>query len=114
MIEDGAETAEIQRATREGRDQDIVLGTVATIANCVFVPSSGQGGVQASSAGGGLDSQVITTAILYAPPGAPVPRASDKIRVRGQVWHCDGDAALWRGLDGAFEGYEQRLKRVVG
>jgi hypothetical protein len=113
MIEDGAETAKIQRAKRVGRDQDIQFTTVASIANCVFVPA-GAANTRSSTEETGDRSQTITSASLFAPPGAPVPQATDYIEVRGLRWQCEGEASVWRDLSGETQGYEQRLRRVVG
>ena len=101
----GTETATIKRAKRVGRDQDIQMSTVATIENCLFAPAASTEGPE---------SQTIASATLYAPPGAPVPKPTDYVEVRGLVWECDGEAAVWDDPDGQPQGYEQRLRRVVG
>lgn len=114
MIEDGHDTAEIVRAQRTGRDQDIELGESLPISHCVFVPAAGQSSMTVSRESGGLADQVATDAVLYVPPGEPVSRATDKIRVRGELWNCAGRPAVWTDLEGEVCGYEQRLRKVVG
>lgn len=107
----GPDTATIQRAKRGGRDQDIQRSNVATIVNCLYSPT---GAANTRSSAEGQESQVVTSATLYAPPGSPVPKSTDYIEVRGVVWECDGEAAVWNDPDGEAQGYEQRLRRVVG
>lgn len=107
----GTETATIKRAKRVGRDQDIQMSTVDTIMNCLYSPA---GAANTRSSTEGQDSQVVTSATLYAPPGAPVPKPTDYVEVRGVVWECDGEASVWAAPDGELQGYEQRLRRVVG
>lgn len=107
MLEDGHESADIVRMKRVGRDQDLVEQTVAHVPNCVFTPASSvenEDGRQQNAA----------TASLYAPPGAAVPQPTDRVRIRGELWACDGRADVWNDLDGNPQGYEQRLTKVVG
>lgn len=109
MIENGPHIADIIRSRRAGRDQNVVDGVVATVANCLFTP---EGGTENTDG----QQQTIETASLYAPAGAPVPQPTDKIKIRGRegTYQCAGKADVWADLDGQPCGYQQRLERVSG
>ncbi len=87
------------------------MSTVETLTNCLYAPA---GAANTRSSVEGQDSQFVTSATLYVPPGSAVPKPTDYIEVRGVVWECDGEAAVWNDPDGEPQGYEQRLRRVVG
>jgi hypothetical protein len=109
MMDNGPDTADIVRSERQGRDQDPVDGVVATVVGCLYVP----GGTTESTDD---RQQTVEVGSLFAPPGAPVPKPTDKIRIRGRegTYTCVGRADVWGDLDGIGCGYEQRLERVVG
>jgi len=109
MIENGPDTADIVRAKRVGRDQDLVDGVAATVVGCLYVPGG-------STENTDQRQQTIEIGSLFAPPGAPVPQPTDKIRIRGRegTFKCVGKADVWADLDGQPCGYEQRVERVMG
>lgn len=109
MIEDGPHTADILRAQRVGRDQDLVEGVAATVVHCLYTPDG-------TSTDTSQRQQTTETGSLFAPAGAPVPKPTDKIVVRGRegTYRCVGVAEVWVDLEGQPCGYQQRLERVAG
>jgi hypothetical protein len=61
-------------------------------------------------------SQVIDTAIYYAPPGSPPVTAQNKLRFPGDVvWEVDGNPLPWASpLTGWAPGFEVHITRVRG
>jgi hypothetical protein len=106
------ETVTLLRPTGPtGRDEfgNDVYGAMQeiTVAGCVIAPAGASEDVQ------GRD-QVVDSLTVWFPPGTDV-RATDKARVRGEVFEVDGSSNSWTSpFTGIAAPVQAQVTRVVG
>lgn len=104
------ESATIVSRSVTGQDSDggDLYGTVSTVTSGIFAPEGSTELIQGQAT-------VITNPTFYLASGAPVPKATDRIIVRGQTFDIDGEPRVYHNpFTGAEPGPVLRLERVTG
>ena len=111
MTPEYGETVTIISRTVTGQDADgnDVYGTTTTdVPHSIFAPEGSVERVQ------GQDI-VTTSPKVYLPDGAPVPKATDKVQVRGLLYDIDGEPQVFiNPFTGDQPGPVLNLTRVTG
>lgn len=105
------ETATFVTRTATSRDadgNDVYTDVPVDITGCGFDPGGSFETLQSGD-------QVTTTPTLYAPQGALVPAAVDRVIIRGETYEVDGTPRDYRNpFTGWHPGPVVQLKRVEG
>lgn len=104
------EAATIVSRSVTGQDSDggDVYGSVSTTTTGVFAPEGSTELIQGQAT-------VINNPTFYLATGAPVPKATDRIIIRGQTFEIDGEPRVYHNpFTGSDPGAVLRLERVTG
>jgi hypothetical protein len=94
--------------TGQDGDGNDVYGTVEVSTSGAFAPEGSIELVQGQAT-------VISRPTIYLSLGAPTPAASDRVRVRGQLYEIDGEPLVFLNpFTGDQPGAVLRLERVTG
>jgi hypothetical protein len=93
-------------------DYESGAGTETTVEGC-YVQSRGSVNSRYSQEQTGLRDTVVTSLIVYAPPGADI-RPTSRIEFQGIRYQVEGEPAVWDDARGRPHHLEVSMQRVEG